>query len=189
MTIAFCGCNKAQPSATHTAQPNQAEQIDVIEGKANAVQATNQIHDRISASPLPERDKTDGQTLFSKLAPEQTHLDFAHQWQPPEDYELELYQSLPGGGVCTGDFDGDDLPDVFLTQPNIGSRLYRNLGNMKFEDVTIKAGLGENPHAMGCCFVDVDGDPDLDLYVYNFGYPNKLYVNQNDGAFQEQAFQ
>ena len=189
MAIAFCGCNKAQPSATHTAQPNQAEQIDVIEGKANAVQATNQIHDRISASPLPERDKTDGQTLFSKLAPEQTHLDFAHQWQPPEDYELELYQSLPGGGVCTGDFDGDDLPDVFLTQPNIGSRLYRNLGNMKFEDVTIKAGLGENPHAMGCCFVDVDGDADLDLYVCNFGYPNKLYVNQNDGTFQEQAFQ
>ena len=71
-------------------------------------------------------------------------------------------------GVCAGDFDGDLLPDLFSAYPYGGHRLYRNLGDFRFEDVTEKSGLTKivaDHWAVGCCFVDHDGDGDLDLFV------------------------
>ena len=67
----------------------------------------------------------------------------------PPDYKFEIYNSLPGGGICIGDYDDDDLPDVYLTQPNVGSRLYRNLGEFHFQDVTESSGVGDNSVGQG----------------------------------------
>jgi hypothetical protein len=44
-------------------------------------------------------------------------------------------------GVAIGDYDGDGRPDLFLTRPFGGNRLYRNLGDFRFKDVTASAGL------------------------------------------------
>ena len=118
---------------------------------------------------------------------EQTGLDFAHEWTPPAGYQLELYNSLPGGGLCIGDYDGDDLPDIFLTQPHVGSMLYRNLGGVRFQNVTESAGIGDHQKALGVAFVDIDGDGDLDLYVCNREEPNCLYINAGNGTFKDEA--
>lgn len=97
-----------------------------------------------------------------------------------------------GAGVALGDFDNDGLVDVYLTGSDIANRLYRNVGNFKFEDVTDAAGVDgrvndQKVWASGATFADIDNDGDLDLYVCNMAAPNLLYVNQNDGTFVEQS--
>src|SRR3989454_3124654 len=62
----------------------------------------------------------------------------------PEDTAVNIVTYLyyyNGGGVAAGDIDGDGLVDLYFTS-NLGSnRLYRNLGNFKFEDVTARGGV------------------------------------------------
>jgi len=139
----------------------------------------------IEAAPLSPRTPADA-TRFESLSVGRTGIDFAHNWTPPPDYKLGIGYHMPGGGVCTGDYDGDGWPDVFLTQPNVGSRLYRNLGGFRFEDVTSST-VGDSPHGQGATFVDIDNDSDLDLFVCNDEQPNQLFVNDGQGGFREQA--
>ena len=96
-----------------------------------------------------------------------------------------------GGGVALVDYDGDGALDIFLANGATlddpghgpGSRLYRNLGNGTFQDVTEKAGIGLRGWAMGVAAGDYDGDGDDDLYVTCFG-PNVLLRN-DDGKFRD----
>jgi len=74
-------------------------------------------------------------------------------------------------------------PSSFDPQPN---RLYRNLGDGRFEEVAASAGV-DNPRgrSMAATFVDLDGDGWLDLYVNNDVSSNRLYRNlagELDGA-------
>jgi hypothetical protein len=104
-------------------------------------------------------------------------------------------QGLPrafGTGVAIGDYDGDGRPDIFVVSKTESCRLFRNLGNWKFEDVTEKAGVGDHGAAariwkQGATFVDVNNDGLLDIYVCRFNAPNLLYINQGDGTFKEEA--
>jgi hypothetical protein len=66
------------------------------------------------------------------------------------------------------------------------SKLYHNLGNGKFEDVTIKAGLGDpTSKSLGVSVIDIDGDGWPDIFVCNDTQPNKLYRNNHNGTFSE----
>jgi len=73
-----------------------------------------------------------------------------------------------GLGVAVGDYDNDGDADVFLNNfgPNV---LYRNNGDGSFSDVTQSAGVaGAGQVGAGACFLDMEGDGDLDLYVANY---------------------
>jgi enediyne biosynthesis protein E4 len=72
-----------------------------------------------------------------------------------------------GNGACAGDFDGDGLLDLYVTNwgPNV---LFRNRGNGTFEDVAARAGVTAGGWSTGCAFFDADGDGDLDLYVARY---------------------
>ncbi len=68
------------------------------------------------------------------------------------------------------------------------SRLYRNLGNGKFEDVTEKAGLADaTSKSLGVAVVDFNNDGWPDLFISNDTQPNKLYRNLGNGRFQEEG--
>ena len=56
--------------------------------------------------------------------------------------------------------------------------LYKNLGNRKFEDVTVELGLDISLYGMGCTMADYDSDGDLDIYITAVG-DNKLLRNDN----------
>jgi hypothetical protein len=75
-----------------------------------------------------------------------------------------------GMGTDCADYDGDGLPDIFVTNFSEElNTLYENRGSGVFEDVTEKAGLGAGfvPLGFGTKLFDVDNDGDLDLHVTN----------------------
>ena len=68
----------------------------------------------------------------------------------------------------------------------IPSRLYRNLGNGKFEDVTASSGIGSSyGPGLGVICMDFNGDGLIDIYVANDTAANLLWLNQGDGTFKE----
>jgi hypothetical protein len=69
-----------------------------------------------------------------------------------------------------------------------GSKLFHNLGNGKFEDVSQKAGIGDSTSkSLGVAVLDYNGDGWPDLFVTNDTQPNKLYRNNRNGTFTEEA--
>ena len=76
-------------------------------------------------------------------------------------------------------------PQIYGGRPD---RLYRNLGNGTFADVSAKAlAGGKFGPALGVVTADFNGDGWIDIYVANDGEPNLLWINQRDGTFQETA--
>lgn len=93
-----------------------------------------------------------------------------------------------GAGVCLGDVDGDERPDVYLARTQGSNALYRNLGGHKFEDITARAGVAAaDRFSSGCVIADVNGDGSRDLIVSAIGGTNALYVNDGKGNFTEQG--
>ena len=129
-----------------------------------------------------QRDNPD--TLFESLSAEQTGVDFVNRSLDKKDFNIFNYRNFyNGGGVAIGDVNNDGLPDIFLTSNFESNKLYLNKGDLKFEDVTDKAGLsGKKFWSTGVTFADVNGDGKLDIYVCNSGSRdergNQLYINQ-----------
>jgi enediyne biosynthesis protein E4 len=104
------------------------------------------------------------------------------------------YPETIGGGGGFFDYDGDGRPDVLLINgrhwphsrrsPEPTMRLYRNLGDGAFADVTAAAGLEIALYGMGFAAADYDNDGDQDLFVT--GYLQHLFfMNNGDGTFRE----
>lgn len=110
-----------------------------------------------------------------------------------ETHPHELLHLSVMGGLATGDFNGDGLTDFYVTSPRGGNRLFQNLGNFQFKEVTQAAGLSTTDFwGTGAAFVDIEGDGDLDIYACGYRSPNRLFVNQgidDQGVtrFQENA--
>ena len=78
-------------------------------------------------------------------------------------------------------------PKVYKSVP---SRLYRNLGNGRFEDVTDASGIGRAlGKGMGIGIADFNGDGWMDIFVANDTEPNFLFINQGNGTFKESGLE
>jgi hypothetical protein len=96
---------------------------------------------------------------------------------------------IHGSGVAVFDFDGDDRPDLyFLTfgGPDSSStnRLYKNMPDGTFKDVTEGSGLGIAGYNTGVAIGDVDNDGWPDVLVTQFGGV-RLFLNNGDGTFRD----
>jgi hypothetical protein len=97
------------------------------------------------------------------------------QWSQQND----LWCSLDGStkSYCT--------PESYK---GTSSKLYHNLGNGKFEDVTAKAGLADpSSKSLGVAVIDFNNDGWPDLFIANDTQPNKLYRNLQNGTFKEEG--
>jgi hypothetical protein len=89
-----------------------------------------------------------------------------------EDITARAGLTMPddiGVGCAFADIDNDGDPDLFVTTVRHGNRLFENLGNGAFRDITAQAGVGYSGHSSGAVFFDYDGDGLLDLFVTNVG--------------------
>jgi len=103
-----------------------------------------------------------------------------------------------GSGAAILDFDNDGLMDIYIVNPGPldgvthhrqdtrrePNRLYRNQGQGKFEDVTLKAGVAGSGYSLAAAAADYDNDGFTDLYVVNVG-ENILYHNRGNGTFED----
>jgi hypothetical protein len=132
-----------------------------------------------------KQHKEPSNTLFRKLDPLQTHINFSNNLHFDPKFNIYTYRNFyNGGGVAIGDVNNDGLPDIFFTANMLPNRLYLNKGNMQFEDITEKAGIGKKGKwSTGVSMADVNGDGFLDIYVCNSGdikgdnRQNELYIN------------
>lgn len=99
-----------------------------------------------------------------------------------------------GSGVVVVDYDGDEKPDLlflngtgFPGKPGEAStqKLYKNLGGLKFRDVTVAAKLDIAAYCMGGAAGDLDNDGDQDVYLSCLG-TDYLMVNEG-GRFTDRS--
>ncbi|MEI6411101.1 MAG: VCBS repeat-containing protein [Bacteroidota bacterium] len=99
-----------------------------------------------------------------------------------------------GGGVGVIDFNNDGLQDLYFVSTQGKCKLYQNLGNFSFKDVSEAAGV-EAPEGdkTGVTIADVNADGWQDIYVCRTGLVNNdarrnlLFINNQNGTFTEKA--
>lgn len=138
------------------------------------------------------------QPMFKEVPLESSSLDFENTITETEDFSVLSYNNMyMGGGVAVGDINNDGLPDLYFTANQEENRLYLNKGDLKFEDITETAKVagetGMKSWTTGVTMVDINHDGWLDIYVCMVNVhnglegKNKLYVNNQDGTFTENA--
>ena len=96
-----------------------------------------------------------------------------------------------GLGVAAADFDNDGWPDIYVACDMTPSLLYHNLGNGKFEERAVEAGVAYNfdgrlQAGMGVAVADYDGNGFLDIAKTNFsGDLTSLFKNENGKFFTD----
>lgn len=125
-----------------------------------------------------------GKTGFRLLSPEETGINFTNTL---DERTGEANRVLfNGSGVAVGDFDNDGLPDLYFCSLNGRNALYKNLGGMRFKDVTAESGIVcSNQFCRGAVFADINGDGFLDLLVATTGNGVLCFVNDGHGHFSD----
>ena len=128
----------------------------------------------------------DGKRLFINKG-NLTFEDMTSKWG------LDHVGKMNGG--LFADFDGDDLPDLFLfsTLPDVGIKLYINTGKESFVDMSDKFFPKLSPFPVQSAAIgDINGDGFIDLYIGGYerrsvfigmGTPDLLLINKYGRSF------
>lgn len=122
-------------------------------------------------------------------------IDFSNDLNPNGDLNIiEYLYYYNGGGVALGDINNDGLDDIYFSANESPDKIYLNLGDLKFKDISLTSGISKDPTwSTGVTMVDVNDDGFLDIYVCKVGdykglkASNELYINNGDNTFKEQA--
>ena len=93
-----------------------------------------------------------------------------------------------GMGVDCADVTGDGKPDLFVTNFSEElNTLYENEGDLTFQDVSVKAGLGSGfgPLGFGTKLFDADNDGDLDIYVTNGHVIDNIAMYKSSSTYEQ----
>ena len=109
--------------------------------------------------------------VFESMSSASTGITFNNKLKPTAALNLFNYiYFYNGGGVAAGDFNNDGKIDLFFAANEGSNRLYRNKGNLKFEDITEQAGIkADSAWSTGVSVVDINNDGMLDIYVCRVG--------------------
>ncbi|MGB0788613.1 MAG: VCBS repeat-containing protein, partial [Marinirhabdus sp.] len=145
-----------------------------------------------------EKEKTENvaATLFKELPASKTNIYFNNDLKQTFEFNFLNYDYIyTGAGVATGDIDNDGLLDIYFVKSMGENKLYRNKGDLEFENITIPSGTSDKTgFSTGVTMWDANADGYLDIYVCKAGSINNeegrrniLYINQRDGTFKNEA--
>src|SRR5688500_19075081 len=106
-------------------------------------------------------------TLFEQISSSRSGIHFNNRVIENDSINpLDIVNIYNGGGVGIGDFNNDNLPDIYFTGNMVPNRLYLNKGDFKFRDITDKAGVsGMGRWGRGVSVIDINNDELTDIYV------------------------
>lgn len=141
------------------------------------------------------QESADTPSVFRKISPSESGLDFRNELVYNERLNTYTYRNFyNGAGVAVGDINNDGLQDLYFCGNQVDNKLFLNLGDLKFRDITDAAGVGSpNIWSTGVSMADVNGDGLLDIYVCKAGPKggenrhNELFINQGDLTFTEES--
>lgn len=136
--------------------------------------------------------------LFTLLDSKKTGVHFVNEINESEGLNVLAYEYFfNGAGIAIGDLDNDGFEDLFFTANMKPNKLFKNLGNMKFKEITHQAGKeieGRAGHwRTGVSMADVNNDGLLDIYICYSGKGepntrrNELFINLGNMKFKESA--
>lgn len=149
-----------------------------------------------SATTESVTTKTEKEPVFKRIPSGQSGVTFQNTLEETVDNFFDYFAYVyNGGGVGIGDINNDGLPDIYFTGNQVSNKLYLNLGNMQFKDITVSAGVEGGPGwDNGVTMADINNDGFLDIYVCRGGWQdseeerrNLLFINQGDLTFKEQS--
>ena len=146
--------------------------------------------------PKEEQNSSNEPTLFTLLTPEESGVGFQNILNEGLNTNILMYEYFyNGGGVASGDFNGDGNIDLYFTSNMSENKFYINKGSWngaspRFEDITEISGAGgrTGPWKTGVNTVDINADGKLDIYLcYSGAMPaekrtNQLFINQGNDA-------
>lgn len=179
------------------------EKVEVIwpNGKVNSfenVEANQVLTANISTAESISNTTENDNTLIAQVNAEDIGINFQHEENEFDEFEEEILLphnvSQNGPFMATGDINNDGLEDMFIGGAMGQSGvLYLQKSNGKFEKNESQPwDFDKASEDLGCLFIDVDNDSDLDLYVasggseYAKGHPtlkDRLYLNDGLGNF------
>jgi enediyne biosynthesis protein E4 len=145
--------------------------------------------DLVSMRANPAQPQTPSPFRFTEIA-RQAGIDFVHFSGMTED---KHFPTANGSGVALFDYDNDGKLDLYFATGTLlplgtarkgPNRLYKNVGDNCFRDVTEASGLGFAGYCHGIVVGDIDNDGDQDVFLCNYG-SNRLFLNNGNGTFQD----
>lgn len=132
---------------------------------------------------------------FTSLPSSYTGVNFRNDVEEDADVFYFKYQYLyNGAGVAVGDINNDGLPDLYFSSTLGFNKLYLNLGNFKFKDITVQAGVsGVRGQMTGVNMFDINNDGLLDILVcksdpFDLQTGQKmLFINNGNNTFTNRA--
>jgi hypothetical protein len=146
----------------------------------------------LSCSKEQNNNKT-FKAAFNNVDVQDSGIDFSNDLSPSGELNIiEFLYYYNGGGVALGDINNDGLDDIYFSANQKPDKLYLNLGDLKFKDITLESGISqESTWSTGVTMTDINNDGLLDIYVCKVGdykglkATNELYLNNGDNTFKE----
>ncbi len=185
----------------------EIEKVEVIwpNGKVNVfenVEANQVLMAKVSEAKEMLKEEENKKTLLAEISADELGIDFAHRENQFDEFteEILLPHNVSQNGPFSevGDINNDGLDDIFIggALGQSGMLYVQNKDGRFIKNESQPWDVDKDSEDLGCLFIDVDNDGDLDLYVASGGSEymrgdsalrDRLYINDGSGNFSKNS--